>query len=880
MDKITHIQKYIKAGLSVIPTNLNDKKPTRKWKQYQSQLPEITDIPVFFKNDEVPAVVCGAVSGGLEIIDIDNHFGDATQIFLEFKELINNTDPELYEKLTIETTQSHGFHIAYRSNLTAGNQKLARRRKSDTAVDTIIETRGEGGYALIHPSPGYDMIQGNFAAIQHITDEQRNIIIEIARSFNEFFEEDHQHITTVYADEATKPGSAFNEKGDIQQTLKQAGWTFVGYSGDKEHWRRPGKEKGISATFNYVKDKFYVFSSNAYPFDSCRAYDKFAVETILKFNGDFKECAKDLLKRGFGALPPASMPGKKSGAQKSNTTINPEGKIITKGIPGVTYNINDPEGSGPEEIFEKLALPEECIFWYEIPKTTPKKSKPALALNKSKLINFLEYHGIFKYWIDKNLSVYIRIQENIITEETTETIVDLLKILVFDLPEQIAFNNTNLDLWEFLLQKINVIKSKDFLETLTAKKLNFIKDTQDAAYFFFENCCIKVTKNEANMINYKETPGYIWKDQIVNHKLKLLPKEIASDTGSCQFGQFLEKICSPKDKDFPLDRTKRYIDKKRLASLCSAIGYMLHTYKNPSLTKAIIFCEEKIATDDESNGRTGKGLTSYAIAKLRKRVLYNGKQINFDNQFMFQKVSLDTQFICFDDITKRFDFEALFSILTEGLTIERKGLNAIDLSYDDSPKILILTNNVLSNDSDSHRARKFEIEFSDYFSADYTPVDEFKGNFFEKGWQPESEEWDKFYSFMIYCTMFFLDKGLFEYATVNLEERKLLAKLPEEFIDFAADELENLNNGDRIYKNELYDRFTGKYKIYAPNGKYATTQKTTTRWFATFLKFKSIEYIEGANTQRDDKRKFWLHKKFEENLNKNIIPEQTNDRIF
>ena len=62
-------------------------------------------------------------------------------------------------------------------------------------------------------------------------------------------------------------------------------------------WRRPDKKEGYSATFGAVGENvFYVFSSNADPFEEMTAYSPFQVLTLLKFNGNFSECAKSLPK--------------------------------------------------------------------------------------------------------------------------------------------------------------------------------------------------------------------------------------------------------------------------------------------------------------------------------------------------------------------------------------------------------------------------------------------------------------------------------------------------------------------------------------------------------------------------------------------------------
>jgi hypothetical protein len=60
------------------------------------------------------------------------------------------------------------------------------------------------------------------------------------------------------------------------------------------------------------------------------------------------------------------------------------------------------------------------------------------------------------------------------------------------------------------------------------------------------------------------------------------------------------------------------------------------------------------------------------------------------NHFPYQTVSSDCQVLAFDDVRKNFNFESLFSIITEGLTIEYKGRDAIKLPVKDSPKVLNL----------------------------------------------------------------------------------------------------------------------------------------------------------------------------------------------
>ena len=68
------------------------------------------------------------------------------------------------------------------------------------------------------------------------------------------------------------------------------------------------------------------------------------------------------------------------------------------------------------------------------------------------------------------------------------------------------------------------------------------------------------------------------------------------------------------------------------------------------------------------------------------------KHLHLRNHFAYQLVSADTQILCFDDVKKYFSFERLFSVVTEGLTLEKKNKDAIKIPFSKSPKIAITTN--------------------------------------------------------------------------------------------------------------------------------------------------------------------------------------------
>ena len=315
-----------RSGLCVLPAERDgdDKRVAlRSWKPYQHRLP--TDDELGGWLDRRPTsicLVCGAVSGNLEMIDFDLG-GEA---FGAWRALVESACPGLADRLVVETTPSGGRHAVYRcESPVSGNCKLAQRRieadgpgevaiggkrfrpRQDASgawhvVVTLIETRGEGGLFLCAPSPGYELLQGDLAEPPVVTEEEREILLRSAWELHELPRPvvdgppagpDDLHPTL-------RPGDDFNRRGDVREALVRHGWTLA-RPGENEHWRRPGKSSGWSATLK--GGVLYVFSSNAQPFEPDTAYSPFAAIALLDHRGDFAEAAMALRDRGFGGDP-------------------------------------------------------------------------------------------------------------------------------------------------------------------------------------------------------------------------------------------------------------------------------------------------------------------------------------------------------------------------------------------------------------------------------------------------------------------------------------------------------------------------------------------------------------------------------------------------
>jgi len=324
----SHAEAFVAAGLCALPAiRRGDEKRVAlpAWKSYQSRLPNSNELGSWFDDDTgAVCLVCGRVSGNLEMIDFDLG-GEA---FEPWKQAVNEQMPGRVDRLVIESTPSGGFHVVYRCDEpVSGNTKLASRVIESDGPEplvigakeytprqvgngawqvavTMIETRGEGGLFLCAPSDGYELVQGDLTTPPTITSDERDVLLGCAWAL------DAQPKPIVGSESSesnypgtpdgcrSRPGDDFNERGDPREVLQHHGWTLA-KTGDNEHWRRPGKTAGTSATLK--GGVFYVFSTNAPPFEPHKGYAPFAVYALLEHEGDFTRAASALAAEGYGS---------------------------------------------------------------------------------------------------------------------------------------------------------------------------------------------------------------------------------------------------------------------------------------------------------------------------------------------------------------------------------------------------------------------------------------------------------------------------------------------------------------------------------------------------------------------------------------------------
>ena len=294
--------KLLESGLSVLPIKSNSKSPDLgTWKELQEVRLTPEKANEVFKPTSGIGIIGGAVSGNLEIIDFDNHLNNATEVFDDFKAIIDTFG------LPYERTLRGGYHVFYRcTDEISPSKKLAMMYDATSRKPVaVIETRGEKGYVVCSPTQGYELISGSLTDIPVITSDERSYILSECVKYNEVYEEEFQPTGKVISSSSQgRPGDDYNTSTDAVpeciELLKRYGWKC---DRTGKYFKRPGKEeKGWSATFGKVKSRagiplFYVFSSNAYPFEAGQCYSPFAVFSQLEYNGNFSYAAKEISNR-------------------------------------------------------------------------------------------------------------------------------------------------------------------------------------------------------------------------------------------------------------------------------------------------------------------------------------------------------------------------------------------------------------------------------------------------------------------------------------------------------------------------------------------------------------------------------------------------------
>jgi hypothetical protein len=326
----------------VVPSHEDGgKRPFGAWKQYQTERPTWQQVEAWLATGRYTGigVITGAVSGNVEMIELEGPEPDAVQAFNKIRaKAANYADIDLagtFAKVgqgCTERSAGGGLHMFVRcTKPVPGNTKLA----ADEQGHVIAETRGEGGFVIVAPTPARSghgdgtiyMLMPNSAPDKTPTIDDQDlealhfVIAEALHSHTEpvTLPGVSQAQTTTPTPPAASQGQEqglapwddYARRTSWAAILAPLGWQQGMTAPDgRTHWTRPGKAPSEGASATTIEDgPLYVFSTST-QFPAGVGMSKQHVYALLHHDGDHTAAARALLDAGYGerdngpALPP------------------------------------------------------------------------------------------------------------------------------------------------------------------------------------------------------------------------------------------------------------------------------------------------------------------------------------------------------------------------------------------------------------------------------------------------------------------------------------------------------------------------------------------------------------------------------------------------
>lgn len=420
------------------------------------------------------------------------------------------------------------------------------------------------------------------------------------------------------------------------------------------------------------------------------------------------------------------------------------------------------------------------------------------------IVTWMHDIGIRRYFINEKEFEIVQVIDNKVSVIDNNHLKYLFSNYVYKTCE------TNID--EYFLRKFASIFSKENLINLIERlEGDFIKSTHDSAWLFYENSAILITSTEVKHYEYNSIPGLIWAKNIIKRKVSFCDSE-------CEAKKFILNISKGDPEPFE-----------------SAVGFMLHSFKDASNPKCVILYDEfydETKEEREPEGGTGKGVFIKMISKFRNTTVIDGKDFNNSKTFAYQQLGPETEVVAFEDIRKNFDFETLFPKVTDDWTVEKKNMGAFSIPFERSPKIIITSNYPLRGTSKSHLRRRFELEVSSHYNSVTTIISEFGHRFF---YDWDGEEWNRFDNYFIECIQSYLRAGLIEAKNENLGKSRIVAETNKDFVYW----INKQSLPKIIMKDEFIEKFTSEFPDYK-TGRRPVTQTQFTRWLRKWCDYTGV----------------------------------------
>jgi rhodanese-related sulfurtransferase len=320
-------RQWYDAGYCVIPSHEDGgKRPFGKWKEYQHKRPEWTEVEGWLRTGKYTGigVLCGEASGNAELLEIEGPMPEAVSRLQrliaragEFKSIGAHDLLAEVARGCVEQSAGGGLHFFIRviDGPAKPNTRLAYvGSKPDRKV--VAETRGEGGFVIVAPTPGrnghepgasYLFINGGSPErTVSVSSDDRDVLhmmmyVALNEDPDHSLTDEEPDNTVPTSHDATSTFDDYRGRVTWRDILEPAGWTWSHRDGERDYWTRPGKKvkDGISAST--IEDgPMFNFSANA-DLPEERGLSKAQVYAHLHHGGDLSAAARALREAGYGA---------------------------------------------------------------------------------------------------------------------------------------------------------------------------------------------------------------------------------------------------------------------------------------------------------------------------------------------------------------------------------------------------------------------------------------------------------------------------------------------------------------------------------------------------------------------------------------------------
>jgi hypothetical protein len=766
MNEITptwkEAERLIDSGVSVIPIK-KDKRPNLKsWKEYQSKIIDKSLLLDLLDKSEGIAIVCGFVSGNMEVIDLDTKYNSGFDAVL-FQDL-RDFYPEIYKRLRIQRTPSGGYHLIYRcKGVIEGNQKLAGRLNDEGKQVNFIETRGEGGYIGAYPSEGYTVV--NDVEPPVLTQAERDSIISLCRSYNTIIEpqklkyEGSKQIESSYDE---NPFDDFNNRCDAVALIEQFGYKFFQENARFIQFTRPGKKSGVSISFNRLTRCFFNFTAST-DLEENKGYMPVTLLIKLQFAGDAKATYQYLIQNGYGKL---------------KTQV--ERKIIKQAAQKgqeLPANISDKAKSEFTSIVSTLK--DKCqhgVFWVDT-------QRDGIQIDRERLKQVAEAMG-FRCYRDRNVKLML----NIIHELKPRQFYDELRAYIHsdDTDEQndiyIAFDKFCEKHEKWMLSRLQMLDED-----------RIVKDDRDVCYKHYNNGTLKITADEITFS--QNIDGLIFAKSIQDRDYVIL------ESGNRIAGKYVDFL----DKAIGISE---YLHKY--------IGFLCHEYKDEAIGYFPILTES--VPDPKMGGGAGKNIFCNLLKYSTTVTSKPAESIKYDASVL-QSWNQERLFVL-SDAPKNFNFSFFKEYTTGDGIIKKLYKDEVVVLSDEMPKIIVQTNFSVNIEDGGMRRRVRVLEFTDFFTLQ-GGVDTYYGCLFPQGWT--DYDWQSYDYFISQSIQKWLQSGC-KLEAPELSEggwHKMLNQTYKDLVPFIEDNFEAWVSKGYIFLSDFKTAIDAYYMENNINGRYS-----------------------------------------------------------